>query len=146
MAHWTRADGFAGQETAQILCQRQGAGIALAWLLFQPFDTDGRQVAGQFRLQPARRHRVERLDLEQGLQRRLRAKRGPAREQFIEDCAQRIDVGGGADCLGLAPGLLRGHVAGRANDSAGLRLNCSPAAQQLGQAKVGDLGLVRGEW
>ena len=47
-------------------------------------------------------------------------KAGEPGEDLAEDRAQREDVGPLVDPLGLAPGLLGGHVAGRAQDRAGL--------------------------
>ena len=74
----------------------------------------------------------------QGDQRRVVLERRPAGEQLVEDGAQRINVGGGADLLGPARRLFGGHVAGRAEDEAGGGLDAFAAP--LGEAEVGDLG------
>ena len=65
--------------------------------------------------------------------------RRPAGEQFVEDRPERVDVGGRADLLGLAAGLLGGHVRRRAEDGPALRLRRF-LVDVLGQAEVGDLG------
>ena len=67
---------------------------------------------------------------------------GPAGQQLVQDRAQGVDVGERPDLLGLALGLLGGHVAGRAQDRVGRRQAAS--VQRLGQAEVGDLGRAVG--
>src|SRR5262249_60736841 len=74
-----------------------------------------------------------------GVQRRGPLEGGPAGEQLVQDRPQRVDVRGRAELTALAAGLLGGHVAGRADDLAGL----GPVAllvEALGEAEVGDLG------
>src|SRR5206468_4058684 len=70
-----------------------------------------------------------------------RERRQPAegslpREQLVEDGAQRVDVGGGADVLVASLGLLGGHVGRGAEDLAGVVE--AVVVQLLGQAEVGD--------
>ena len=59
-------------------------------------------------------------------------------QHFIEDGPQRVHVGRRADLAGVSPSLLRGHVAGRAHDLAGLGVHVV-GFQPLGQPEVGDL-------
>jgi len=54
-----------------------------------------------------------------------------------------VDVGERPDLLGLALGLLGGHVAGRAHDRVGPR-QAAVRGQRLGQAEIGELGRAVG--
>src|SRR5579884_877786 len=65
-------------------------------------------------------------------------------QHFIENGAQGVDVGAWANFLGLAGGLLRGHVAGRAENVASARVGRT-AFQTLGKSEIGDLGDAVGE-
>ena len=76
---------------------------------------------GSARHQPRRRHRLGRLDLLERLQDRRPPERRAADQELVQDRPQGVDVGERADLLGLALGLLRGHVAGRAQDRLGRR-------------------------
>ena len=67
--------------------------------------------------------------------------RWPAGEQLVEDRAERVDVRGRPDLLMSGRRLLRGHVAGRADDDAARR-QIAGQIEPLHQAEVGDLGLV----
>ncbi len=96
---WT---GFAPQIASQIVGQFLSRGIALAGLLVQAFQTDGFQIARRARLQSSGRHRFIARHLNEGFQRRRPLERRPAREQFVEDGAQRIHVGMWADRVLLA--------------------------------------------
>ena len=98
---------------------------------------------GSARHQPRRRHRLGRLDLLERLQHRRPPERRAADQQLVQDRPQGVDVGERADLLGLALGLLGGHVAGRAQDRLGRR-QARFDVQDLGQAEVGDLGRAVG--
>ena len=69
----------------------------------------------------------------------------PARQQLVEDCAQRIHVGGGQDVLGDPAGLLRRHVAGGAENRTGQRQGRGVAprvghgVRALGEPEIADL-------
>src|SRR5262249_60116937 len=87
---------------------------------------------------------VVRADLVERVQRRFAQEGQSARQQLVEDGAQRVDVDGGGHLSGLAGGLLRGHVGrgpqdGPAGGRGGFRIG------QLGEAAVGDPGLERGQ-
>ena len=75
-------------------------------------------------------HRVPRNGLE----------RRPAREQLVEDGAQRVHISRGADFVGASGRLLRGHVTGGAEDDALLGQRGAVAVEALGEAEIGDLG------
>jgi len=98
-------------------------------------------------LQPAWCHGLLRAHLDQRLEVRRRFERGPARQGFVEDRAQGINIDRGAYVLRIAERLLRRHVAGRAQDDAGARLlSLFPRLVELfGQTEVGDFGLVSSE-
>src|SRR5262249_34921762 len=76
--------------------------------------------------------------LQNRVQLRLGPERWPAGEQLVEDGTQGVNVAGGAGLPGLAAGLLRGHVAGRAHDGPGPR-PAGPRGQRCGPAAVGRL-------
>ena len=80
------------------------------------------QVARQTGPQPRRRHRLLRAHLLQNGRQAIAPERRPARQQFVQDRSQRIDVGRGSDVARLAGGLLGCHVTGRAHDGAALGL------------------------
>jgi hypothetical protein len=69
-------------------------------------------------------------------------KRRLPRQELVQDGAQAVDVDRGGDVL-VGRGLLRRHVAGRADDGAGLG-GANLAAGPLGQPKVGDMRLPLG--
>jgi hypothetical protein len=62
-----------------------------------------------------------------------------AGEQLIEDRSQAVDIGRGGD-RPVALGLLRGEVAGCADDPRG-QDSASTRVEPLGEAKVGDVRL-----
>jgi hypothetical protein len=139
------ADRLAQAEAVQIVGQIHGAAIATGWFLLEAFQADRFQVARQTRLESARRHRLLSAYLLQGLQDACGPEGRPTREGFVKDCPQCIDIDGRADPVAVPAGLLRGHVARRAQDGAAFRPtsgNRRPRilVQLLGQAKVADLG------
>ncbi len=89
-------------------------------------------------LQLRRRHRLVGHHLHDGVQVRRRLERRPARQQLIEDGAQRVDVAGRPNLLALAAGLLGRHVRRRPHDGARGRL--ANVVELLGQTEVGDFG------
>ena len=116
-----RDDRLAGEEPAQVLGQRGGRVVALRRLLLQALQRDRLEVARQAGDQPRRRHRLGVLDLLERLQGGRAPERRAAGQQLVEDRPQGVDVGERPDLLGLALGLLGGHVAGRAHDRVGPR-------------------------
>ena len=72
---------------------------------------------------------------------RFAHERRPAREQVIENRAERIDVAAPADQAALGRGLLRRHVVGRAEHLAA-QGQFAVVMQPLGQAEVGHARLV----
>ena len=85
-------------------------------------------------------------DLLHRLQGAGRHERHLAGQALVEQDAQGVDVRGGADPLRLARGLLRGHVARRAQRLAGARRVPGQTVlvlQELGQAEVADLRACR---
>jgi hypothetical protein len=71
-------------------------------MLFQAFQADGLQVAGQLQVQPCGGHRVVVNNLIQGFPRRFRPERRPTRQTLVQDAAEGVDIGCRPDCLGLA--------------------------------------------
>jgi hypothetical protein len=135
-------NGAAVEERLQVVGQGGGRGVAPGRLLVQALEADRLQVARQPRHQPAGRHRLVGQHLQHRVERRLGPERRAAGQALVEDGAQGVDVGGGADLLRLARRLLRRHVGGGAEDGAGLRL-AADVVQALGQAEVGDPQLSR---
>ena len=78
-------------------------------------------------------------DLVEDLHRARGLERGPAGEHLVQGGTQGVDVGGGANLVDLPPGLLGGHVAGRADHLAGEGVAVGDF-EPLGQPEVGDLG------
>ena len=111
-----RVDRLAVAEPRQIFGQGPGRGITPRRLLAQAFQADGLQVARHSRDEPRGRHDLGLDDLPDRLDGVLPLEGRPAREQLVEDRPQRVDVGGRADVPDVPPGLLGGHVAGRAHD------------------------------
>jgi hypothetical protein len=138
-------DGFAGVEAAQVRGEGGGAGVAAGRVFFQAAQADGVEVARHAGLQAARRHRLLAEDLAERLQRRVAQERRPAGETFVQDGPQRVHVGGRPHVAVLAGGLFGRHVAGRAEHRPGAR-QVRGAGQVLGEAEVGHLWLVSGEW
>ena len=135
--HRSRVNRFARLEAAQVLGQIGRAGVAFPRFLPQAFQANRLQIARQPWIQLPRRHRLLLHHLGKGLQQRRRLERWPARQAFIQDRPQGIDVTGRTERGALAAGLLRGHVRRRAHHRA---RGCLPGdVQLLGQAEVGDL-------
>jgi hypothetical protein len=139
LSHRPRLDRPMVQEAPQVVGQVEGAGVALARLLLQTLQADRLQVARHRRLQLSRRDRLASDDLLHRFQRTRPLERRPARQAFVEDRPQRVNVGCRADLRVAPQRLLRRHVTGRAHDGAGPRLS-RPNVEALGEAEVGDLG------
>ena len=77
--------------------------------------------------------------MEQRIQRRVAAKRGPTGDHLIQNRPQRVDIGRGTDLFARAADLFGSHIARRAHEGAAARL-LALGIDVLGQAKVRDLG------
>ena len=139
-----RPDRLAVEEAAQIVGQLAGRRVALFRIFLETLQADGFEVArhgasagltGRFGL--LRRGQRERFHDGASAEGRH------AGQGFIEEGAQRVDVGMGADVAQLSQRLFRGHVPRRAEYRAGVRLALGLNA--LGEAEVGDLGRAVGE-
>ena len=128
-------------EPLQVVGQRGGRTIAIGRRLGQALQADQFQSVRHPRIELPRIARFPPEDVQQRVQGVFPPERRLAGEQFVEDRAQAVNVGGGADLGTVAGGLLGGHVAGRAGDHArGRRLGAGH--ENLGQAEVGHVGLV----
>ena len=111
-------------------------GIAQVRRLLQTLQRDHFQLAIGPRVHQPRRQRLLLEHQQHGVDRRSRLKRRPAGEHLVENRAQAIDVAGRSELTATAGGLLRGHVARRAENRAGerqIRVGLDP----LGQAEIG---------
>lgn len=139
----SRRDRLSIQEAVKVLRQRRGAGVAEARLPAQALEADGLQVAGHLAVEPRRRRGVLGDQLPDGLRRRRRPERRSARQQFVQDRSQSMDVDGGTQRLRPGLGLLGGHVAGRPDRGAGPG-EVGLAIQPPGQPEIADLGRAVG--
>ncbi len=105
----------------QVIGQRRRADISPARVFFQTFQADCFRVARNAGIKLRRRHWFLDQYLLQRCCRCLGAERWTAGEAFVQDCAQRVDVGGWPDRGFIAARLLRSHVARRADRSASQR-------------------------
>src|SRR5262249_54469407 len=128
------------EEAAQVVSQGRGAGVTLLWLLLQAFQADVLQARGHRLAQARRRFRRSRPDLDEDIEPVVGFERRRGCQDRAEDGAERVDVGCRGDVLALAGGLLRGHVARRAEDGAAVGQFRCLSVQMLGEAEVGDLG------
>src|SRR5262249_35677434 len=67
--------------------------------------------------------------------------RAPARQQFVQDRAERIDIDRGPGVVCLAAGLFRRHVLGRTQNIAALGVQTAAGFEVPGEPEVTDLGL-----
>jgi hypothetical protein len=133
-----------GQEPAQVVRQGGSREVAAVGLLVEAFEADGLQVSRQVVAQPRGGDRLGPQHLAEQITAIVPLERRAAGEQLVQDGPQRVDIDGRAQLADLARGLFRSHVGWRAQDGAGL----SPGgvcAGELGEAEVGDPGLVSGE-
>jgi hypothetical protein len=135
-----RRDGLAGQPVLQVLGQGLRGAVAAAGVLLQALEADRLEVAVHRGVQGPRPFRLALDDLQERVERRLGLERRPAGEQLVEDGPQAVDVGGRGQPF-FAAGLLRRHVARRAQDGPAARPP-GIAGRALGQAEVGDVRLA----
>ena len=135
----TREDRLSPLESTQVLGQAQRRGIPLAGCLIETFQADGLQVARDVGPEASRWHDLGGRDQLEGLDRRLAQERRAAGQGVVQDRAQGIGVGGRADLLRTALGLLGSHVIRRAHDLAGQGV-ARVGVEELGQAEVTHLG------
>ena len=133
-----RSNWIAGKEPAQLFGELSGRGIAAAGVFFQAFQTNRFQIARHAGTQTAGTGWLGRANLLESLKRRLRLERGPAGEEFVQDRAERVDIGGGPDVANPSGGLFRRHVAGRTQHGPGAR-QIDIGADRFCEAEVGDL-------
>ncbi len=131
------------EEAVEVVSQRVGVGVAEVGLLLQALQADRLQISRYPGPEPGRRHRLLGADLLDRVGRRRSPKGRSACEQFVKDRAQGVLVDEWAGVMGLAAGLLRGHVIWRADNGAGAGL-VRVVAEAFGQAEVGDLGTAVG--
>ena len=99
------ANGVAIDEPTQIIRKIAGGGKAAGRVLLQAFQANCLQVSWNARLELARGNGFLLDNLTDRVDRIAGPERRTADQHFVEDCTQRIDVGGGADFLGLAARL-----------------------------------------
>ena len=129
-------DRLALEEAAQVVGQSFGVAIALGRVFVKAAQTDGFQIARRFGLQLTRRHRIVRHDLHERFHRRRPLERRLARQAFVEDRTEGVDIRGWTELLARSAGLLRCHVRWCAQDGAALGL--TGLAKVLRQTEVGD--------
>ena len=117
-AHRPSTDRLASQESLQVGGQLTRRGVSASRFLGHGLQADRLQVPIHRRIQPPRRHWFVAENLEDGIHRRGRLERGPARHQGIQRRPQRVNVRGRPHLTPLAAGLLRRHVTGRTHDLA----------------------------
>jgi hypothetical protein len=139
----TCEDGAAVEESVEVVGQGAAVGVAALRLLSKALQADCFQVTRNLGLESRWRHWLLGADLLDRVRRRHSPEGRSAREQFVEDGAEGVLVDEWAGVMGLAAGLLRGHVVGRTDDCAGTRL-VDVVAEAYGQAEVGDLGTAVG--
>ena len=108
-------------------------------LLLETSQADCFQIAGDGASQPARRHWLAVPHLLQRVQGGIAPERRPTGQQFVQDRAERIDIGRHAGLSDVARRLLGCHIARRADQRLGLGQATAPA-DELGEPEIGDLG------
>ena len=106
---------------------------------------DGFQIARHVGLETGHRNWLVMEHLQDGSQRRLARERRPARQKFVEDRAEGIDIRRRADRLARDHRLFWRHVIGRAQqfscDGGPRRIQrVRISAGALGQAEIRNLG------
>ena len=113
-------------------------------IFLQTFQADGGQVAVHAPAEAAGMFRLRLNDRTQGFQGRRPEERRLAKQHFVKDGAEAVDVRRRAGVLAVAAGLLRGHVGGRAEDGSGCRRRNARPAHYFGEAEVGEVRLAGG--
>ena len=129
-------DRLVGQEPPQVGGQLLGRRVAMGQVLGHRLQDDRLQVAGDRRVEPARRDRLVQRDLAEQLLVVAAVEGGPQRQQLVEGHAQGVDVGPLIDDPAPGQGLLGAHVAERPDHVAGARE--AEVAGESRQAEVGD--------
>ena len=122
----------------QILGQGKRARESPRRLLLQALQADGLQLGRQIGAKLPGRQRFLGQNLVNGQFTRLGLKRRPAREHFIKNGAQRIDICRRPDGVFVTCRLFRRHVAGGAHYRVGPGQSLI-LVQPFGQPEVGDL-------
>src|SRR5262245_12340049 len=108
-------DRLAILKTLEIIYERRRGCIASRRIFAKGLQANRLQIARYFAVQARRRNRVLMNELPLGVARSLAAERWAAREHFVHDRAERINVGSRTDGTRFAQCLLRRHVARRSN-------------------------------
>src|ERR1700722_13399508 len=101
-----RQNGPTVQEALQVVSQFAAGRVAVTRRLLQTFQADRFQFNRRSALEFRRRDGLFGKNLLHGDQRRLPLERGPPREQFIKNSAERINIRGGTYLIDLAGRLL----------------------------------------
>ncbi len=129
-------------EAAQGVGEFASAGVAVDGALGDRLQNDGLQLRRHAPVDGARRSWLVVQDLVQQTLVIFAVEHWPKRQQFVESCAERIDVGARVEGGALAGGLFRAHIAQRAEQVAGA---CEPGpGVELGQAEIGDPDVAQG--
>ena len=143
MADGAGGDGFVAEEAGEVGGEGVGAFVAVGGGLFEALAGDHGEVAvdrGAFDGSRQGGGRVVADSVEEGGE-VVAEERGAAGEPLVEDGAQGIDVGGDGQ-VAAALGLLGGHVAGGADQLAGVGERAVGLRQPLGEAEVGDIRIA----
>ena len=136
-----RLDDVPLEEPLQVIGKRLGRGITVLGHLLEALQADGLELSGNVGDELVRGHRITLENLDDGLHHARGAERRPAAQELVEDGPQAVHVGRGPDRLAVARGLLRGHVAGRAQDRPGGGQRAVLGGPPR-QAEIGDLRLA----
>jgi hypothetical protein len=112
-------DRFAGPETAQILGEVPGGGVAPPGGFLQALQADGDQVARQPGPQPRGGQGLFAEQLGDRFRWGVGVKGRPAGQHLVQDRSKSVNVHSPSDAL-LVQGLFGGHVGGGAQGDAAL--------------------------
>ncbi len=138
-----RRDRLAREPTSEIFGQTSGVGIAVRRFLFEAFQADQFEVAGDQAIGLGRRLGNGRTDEVDGLEQGRPGQRRAASQQRIKDGTEAVDVRGGGELIMISPGLFGRHVRRGADEHARPGL-LTVAVQSIGDAEVGDVRLAFG--
>ncbi len=136
-ARRARPDPLSGQEAAQVVPDLAGVPVPFARLLGEALPDDPVEVAVDARVELDQRPRLLGEDLHHEVEERVGLEGGPPGEDLVEERAEAVDVGVGADPVELPVGLLRCHVGGRPDQGPGLG-QAFGTGEALGEPEVGD--------